>query len=463
MNRRVFLIQGMMWTGMLLSCQEEFLNVKSDMSIAAPSKIADYQALLDNSFAVMNMASPRSLNIIGGEEYTVESATWHGLPTTNNRKQQKNAYVWLPEIYEGEQGEDWNIAYQRILHANLASDGLLRLNPSVHDQDAWNNAYGSALFFRAWNYYTLAQTFCEPYDIKTSSIDLGLPLRSEADPTIKVARANLQDTYDFMLKDLQEAVNLLPNKPAVKMRYSKVAAYGLMARVYLQMGEVEEALACASKAIEIHDVLLDFNNLDTTKSYPFDYDYGEGNAEIIFHTWTNAFTILSSSRMNVANELLDLYAPGDLRRPVYYREGTSGNVFFRGSLAGLTTCFTGISTSEILLARAECWARLGDDDLAWQDIERLGKYRYRGGEFTVTKDAVQDILQYILDERRRELAFRGIRWEDLRRLNKEPRFEKTVTREIDGHVYRLEPRSSRYVWPIPDNVIQMSRIPQNIR
>ncbi len=70
----------------------------------------------------------------------------------------------------------------------------------------------------------------------------------------------------------------------------------------------------------------------------------------------------------------------------------------------------------------------------------------------------------ILEERRKELPFTGqLRWEDLRRLNKDQRFAKILVRTIAGNEYQLLPNSKRYVFPIPDIEIELSGIPQNER
>jgi hypothetical protein len=66
-------------------------------------------------------------------------------------------------------------------------------------------------------------------------------------------------------------------------------------------------------------------------------------------------------------------------------------------------------------------------------------------------------------ERRKELCFRGLRWQDLRRLNKEPEYAKTLTRKIDGITYTLPPNDPKYVFPIPPNVIALSGMQQNPR
>lgn len=90
--------------------------------------------------------------------------------------------------------------------------------------------------------------------------------------------------------------------------------------------------------------------------------------------------------------------------------------------------------------------------------------RYKAGSFTplIASDAA-NALQMILQERRKELLFRGIRWPDLRRLNLDPSTAKTLYRIIEGKTYELQPNSPNYVFPIEERVIQFSGIEQNPR
>ncbi|HVV04491.1 MAG TPA: hypothetical protein VHC96_09735, partial [Puia sp.] len=65
--------------------------------------------------------------------------------------------------------------------------------------------------------------------------------------------------------------------------------------------------------------------------------------------------------------------------------------------------------------------------------------------------------------RRKELAFRGLRWSDLRRLNKEEHGD-TIYHGLNGQVHRLSPGSPNYVLPIPPDVLFMnSSMPNNPR
>lgn len=80
----------------------------------------------------------------------------------------------------------------------------------------------------------------------------------------------------------------------------------------------------------------------------------------------------------------------------------------------------------------------------------------------ISNDATE-VLRLVLNERRKELAFRGIRWSDLRRLNKDERFAVTLSRTLNGQTYQLSPNDKRYVIPIDEQEIRLSGIEQNER
>ena len=91
--------------------------------------------------------------------------------------------------------------------------------------------------------------------------------------------------------------------------------------------------------------------------------------------------------------------------------------------------------------------------------------RWKAGTFIpFTAATATDALTKIINEKRKELPFTGsIRWEDLRRLNKEPQFAKTLIRILNGQTYSLPPNDAKYTLPIPDDEIRLSGIAQNIR
>ncbi|UZJ65622.1 RagB/SusD family nutrient uptake outer membrane protein [Sphingobacterium sp. KU25419] len=87
--------------------------------------------------------------------------------------------------------------------------------------------------------------------------------------------------------------------------------------------------------------------------------------------------------------------------------------------------------------------------------------RYHGNFSVDIPD--DELLSSIILERRKELFFRGTRWADLRRLNKENHFAVDLVRIVDGKRHILKPNTSRYLWPIPNNVVELSDVFQNPR
>jgi hypothetical protein len=126
--------------------------------------------------------------------------------------------------------------------------------------------------------------------------------------------------------------------------------------------------------------------------------------------------------------------------------------------------FSGIANDEVYLNRAEARVRNGNVNGALEDINALLVKRWRTGTFTpIIETNAAALLNIILAERRKELLFRGNRWTDLRRLNKDVNLSKTLSRALNGIEYTLPPNDERYVYPIPFQEISISGIVQNPR
>lgn len=64
-----------------------------------------------------------------------------------------------------------------------------------------------------------------------------------------------------------------------------------------------------------------------------------------------------------------------------------------------------------------------------------------------------EALRIVLDERRREFASRVSTAIDLKRLNYEDKFKKTVTHTADGETFTLAPNDNRYIFPINQMIL----------
>ena len=442
-----------------VSCTADFLDVKSNKNLVVPNKINDYAALLEET-RTMNSASSHVLGLIGADEYFITDGVWQALTA----RYQKNAYIWAKEVYEGAEVDDWNNAYKRILHANIVLEGLDVPGESDKGEiTEWNRVKGMALFHRAFNFYQLAQLFCEPYMEQTAAASQGIPLRLEADITIPTTRASILETYNRIIADLREAASLLPEETENRFIPSKAAAYALLARTLLNMGAYNEALDCADRSLAVHGELADFNELDLEATYTFP-SYGENNPEVLFMSYMLNITITNSSRFNADTNLLAMYDHGDLRRHAYFFSNAENRVLFKGSYTGANTFFTGLAVDEVLLIRAECLAMLGDWLLAREELDRFRKNRYATEHFMPLQiEGQQRVMDAIINERRKELVLRGTRWEDLRRLNRNPTYRHALVRTVNGQTHTLEPNSPRWTWAIPDLVVEISGVEQNVR
>lgn len=432
---------------LLCACHEEWLDVRQNKVQVVPQTLDDLQALLDNS-SVMNL-NDGYLGELSTTDLVLNVDWWQKAILVN-----RNAYLWKPDVYEGEEVLDWNNGYKRIFYANSVLD-LLRNHPQSVEKE---HIQGSALFYRAFAYYKLAQVFCKPYVAAEADHTGGLPLQLQSNINESVTRASLSDTYDLITSDLAKAITLLPESTPFITQPTAAAAYALYAKTALLMSDYELAESYASKALAIKNDLIDFNLLDPNANYPL-----QEASEVVFYSqMSTVFPIADYTYYQISPDLINAYAPGDLRKEIYFRadDGSGG---FNGSYCG-RGFFGGIATDELYLIRAECRARRNQIEETLQDLNTLLKTRFSTEAFVpVSGASAQELLDRVLEERKKELVFRGLHWEDLRRLNASNLWEVTLSRTLDGQTYELPPNDPRYVLPIPDQVIKLSDIDQNPR
>ena len=442
----------------LASCEKGWLEAKPDKSLIVPRTLEDYQLLL-NDRRVFGVKAPMSGEIAADDAY-VPSEIWKSLNVLS-----RNTYVWANDIYEGGGSPDWNLAYERILQANIVLDGIQSLETAVAEKNQKNSIKGQALFYRALSFYDLSQLFCKPYDPVTADTDLGLPLKLKPDVHELVSRSTLQQTYDRIIHDLVSARQLLPETQEWKTMPTKNAASGLLARIYLSMEEYVAALKYANESLEMNSDLLDYNTLDPAVDFPLPLF----NEEVVWHGELGGNASHANRNGIIDTVLYDSYSEDDLRKVLFFRKEPDG-VHFRGQYNGVwTPVFCGIANDELYLIRAECLVRTGQIAKGMDVLNKLLRNRWKkdeeGMSTYIDRTAADETeaLNIILEERRKELILRGVRWSDLRRLNRDDRFEKTLVRVVNGSVYTLPPNDPRYTFLIPPDEIILGRIEQNPR
>jgi hypothetical protein len=446
--KRRFFIFLIAITSLCFSSCKKYLDEKPDKKLSTPSTIEDLEAMLDN-YSTLNTRYP-SAGEISSDNYYLPDASWASII-----ERHRNYYLW--QKYD-DIGGDWSSPYNNIFYANIILETLDKIQS--HNQAEKDQLKGSALFIRGFNHFSLSQLFAPPYDANTSTKDLGIPIRLHSDITLIPVRSTVSETYNSILSDLKNAVPLLPVNPVLKYHPSRPAAYALLARVYLTMGEYDKAGLYSDSCLQLYNILMDYNGINASATIPFK----QFNDEVIYDARTGSPAALVSSKARVDTTLYSSYNTNDLRRTIYFKSNSNGSKAFKGNYTGISSAslFVGLATDEVYLIRAESFARQGNTAAAIDDLNTLMINRWKAGTFTpfASNDATET-LRVILKERRKELLYRTLRWSDLRRLNKESNFADTLYRYINGQEYQLLPGSQRYTFQIDRQAINISGLQQN--
>ncbi|WP_276346243.1 RagB/SusD family nutrient uptake outer membrane protein [Daejeonella sp. JGW-45] len=449
MKKYIFL-SWMAFFAVLFSSCEKFLDEKADKKLAVPVTLTDLQSMLDN-YGTLNHSMPSS-GEISADNYYLSDANLNSISQEGLRRM----YVWEKDhlFAPGSSSNDWSYLFKSVYVANAVLEGL-ESHPST-DPDA-RHLKGQALFFRAFAYHDAAQIWALAYDPVSAATDLGIPLRLNTDFNEESERGSLQETYLQIENDLKQAIPMLPVKALHVVRPSRAAAYGLMARMYLNMRNYERAGAYADSCLQLYSTLMDYNKLNAAAAAPV----ARFNAEIILERLLNSPSMVLSAR--IVPELYAQYENNDLRKTILFKKNTDETISFKGGYGGSAAFYGGLTTDEMFLIRAESNARKGNTSAAMSDLNTLLVKRWKAGTFlNLSAPNPQKALELILAERRKELLMRGLRWADLKRFNKEGA-NITLTRKANGITYTLLPNDLRYALPIPDDVIALSGMTQNYR
>ena len=441
------------------SC-EKYLDIKTDSQQVLIESSVDCQRLLDN-YAVLNVDYPSDGEASAGDHFLTDASY------SSRSNEDRGIYTWQPTVFRSLATAQWKPCYFKIYNTNLVLEALDELSDNP-EQPTLNGLRGAALFYRSFSYWQLAQLYAPPYSAATAGQDPGIPIRLTSDINEVSVRGSVQQLYDRIVQDLKEAATLLPPTVPVSSRPSKAAALAMLARVYLSMEDYGQALTSADAALQIKSDLISYSTLSTTSNTPF----ARFNPEVIFQAVMINNTLLSGgvTAGNVAKvtpALAASYAANDLRRTIFLKSvaGNPGTFSFTGNYEPTTngTLFVGLATDELYLMRAECYARAGNMALAMADLNTLLRTRWSGTYTNITATSADEALMKVLAERRKELLMRGLRWTDLRRLNRDTRFAVTLSRTVQGVEYLLPPEDERYTLLIPNEVIVNSGIAQNSR
>lgn len=452
----IALIAVIPWIGCNKS---DFLNEKPNKALVILKTLDHLQALLDMS-SWMNGVDGQGVTPQLGESGIDNSYLIDADFNTFLRPQMQNYYIWAEQPYDGVQVLDWEYPYRAILAANTVLEKLKEIKFGDDEIERAQNIEGQALFHRAHLFYQLAQVFAPPYIKGGENKDLSIPLRNSSDINEPLSRSTVKETYESVINSLNRAIPILDEQKVNKHRASRQAAYALLSRVYLSMRYYEEAKLYADSCLMIQNDLYNYNLIDSTPTYPF-RNIGDLPHPIVIETIFKCLMLSSSSQRYpttytyalVDTTLYNSYSPDDLRKSIFFHPKPTGYRFkgsYHQTAAGY---FSGLAVDEILLNRAEASVRLGNVEEGLRDINSLLLMRWKSDTYIpYEKLNADEALNLILEERRKQLVYRGLRWTDIRRLNQEG-YNISIKRKLNNQDYILLPDDPRWVWPFPLEVL----------
>ena len=443
---------------MLTGCND-YLDIKPKGE-KIPTTVSDYETLLN--YESVQKVSDTYPAYLTDDVFLPDVAEGTATPGLNSVDQSiRNLYLFKKEVFGDAQDDGfWFASYNRIYYYNTVIDNIMNADGSDEQQKLSIRA--EALISRALEYLYLVNGYAKYYDVRTAESDPGVPLILDEDISKKnLVRASVKDVYAQIQSDLQTALPNLPMQAKGNaFRASKAAGYGVLAKMYLYMGNYAEALKAANEVLEINNSLLDLKKYAVVKpqssigrtNVPQDIDNPE-NIYIKFAPYVYGL----SSKVFGSDELISLFSEDDMRLQIYFTKNFRNIPTDKYVWAPYLRANLAVSSPEIYLIAAECEAREGSVERAIALINKLRDNRIKNNTDIVATDR-NDALQKVLEERRRELAMSGmVRYIDLKRLNQESQFAKTVTHVTGEGTFRLEPNSPLYVLPIPAKVMRFNK------
>jgi starch-binding outer membrane protein, SusD/RagB family len=334
----------------------------------------------------------------------------------------------------------------------LRSNIVLEKIPSMDiDESLKNRILGEAHFLRAHYYFILVRFFGD------------VPLITEPQvpgDDLRPARTDKSLVYDLIIDDLITAKDLLPTKSSYSSndlgRATKGAATGLLAKVYLTLGEWENVVSLSNEVAAL-GYRLNENYADNFNVYNknsveslFEVQYTGDAGEDFWSnenqaSWLSTFQGPRNSGMVAGGwgwnqptlEFYNAYEENDLRKnatvffedcpdfdgqkynPTYSITGFNLRKFLVTKAASATydnspMNFPVLRYADVLLMKAEALNELNRTSEAEAPLNEV---RERVGLDAVSGKSQSEMKEIILNERRLELAFEGQRWFDLIRVD----------------------------------------------
>lgn len=452
-------------------CGKEFLNPPVPGKIIRQLYVKDLSTTQEFLGGLYNNITP----ILAGSSMLYPEIVSDNIKPVTGGNMFVSHYQWLQEA--GEEGtNDQNLnqlytdTYNVIYGCNFTIDCANKYREE--NEEKADDIKGQALSIRALMYHLLVNLFAQPYIFTANASHPGVAINTSFDwKTLPAKRSTVSEVYDYMITDLKEAIELLPNSQGNTFFINRNGAKCLMARILLFKGDYQNASAYARQVSDEIPIM--------TASYPKNL-FTLKETEAIFQIDQNLVTPTVLASYFLKTEPVQFYATADIagmlqesstdKRSSWITQSTNGSnidwiitKYPQGVISGIpepaiSYYHTVFRSSEMYLTCAEAYAKMGSQ---FEDSARffLNKIRMRADpmavEVTVSGQPLQDS---IYKERRKEFSFEGLRMFDL------SRWKLGVSRiDVPDPSYSKLPFGSNFaIAPIPQQDVNLVGYTQNI-
>lgn len=364
----------------------------------------------------------------------------------------------------------YNQAYSYINRWNTI---ISLVDNSKGDEKIKQLAKAEAKIYRAHDHFLLVNHYAKAYDPQTAATDGGICIMDKFDLEAQPKKSTVAQVYNFIQKDIDDALPFLQEKPLDVYHPSLAFAYALKAKVHLFKREVEQAKAAAEKSLSYNNQIFDMVQYAADGGPTAKAITAGNNPEVLSYMYMTGVTELNIAFVNIISpELRALFGNFDARFNLFYNSTSTSNLDQGSNTAYWGTQYTrffmptvGMKTTEVYLMLAECYAR---ENKFAEAVDILNKLRAKrilaGGTVNLSVPTTRkETMELVVNERRKELLLGFNRFFDLKRLNTEADYAKTIVRKfpivnktVPQQTYTLQPNSKLYIIPFPLNVLRLN-------
>jgi tetratricopeptide (TPR) repeat protein len=325
------------------------------------------------------------------------------------------------DFFNSDVGGFYGEPYFAIRRANAILDQLEIFDMTEEQRQKFE---GEARFMRGICHFELVRLFAQPYGFSSDNSHLGIVISESNSFEFDIqARSTVAEVYDYVIEELKQAEELLPEENGVYA--TKWAAKAYLAKVYFQMNDYENAMNYARDVIDNSPHQFDPNinyRYDTLiSSEAVFYTVSTGPIDNRAGTFTSPDMYFSANDVvpfiRVSDELGDMISSNenDLRNNwIEVREigANEQYVYTKYNLQYMNVVHASIS--EMLLIAAESMAEQSTNvSLA---IEYVNRIKERAALDPLPSSTGRlGVIQEARVERRKEFCGDGYRLHDLKR------------------------------------------------